>query len=166
MKFLILSCLVLSSVLSVGQVDTSFVFSRKGVTEEFQLKKYAKPSQIKRYPVYAIEKSEVGDLQKLITYFVTEEAELKLLKENRQQVATLYESKIAAFESSQKIQEARIQNFDSAYNEMKKINGQLNSQLKNCEELAIKEHKRKKRPSLFGILGGLAAGVVVGVLIN
>jgi hypothetical protein len=149
-----------------AQTDTSFAFSRKGVEEEFHLKKYQKASQIKKYPIYGIEKSEVNDLQKLLTFFVAGEAELKLLRENNQQMSSLYESKVAAYESNQKIQEARIQNYDSAYNEMKKINGQLNDQLKNCEVLAIKENKRNKRPSLLGILGGLVVGVVVGVLIE
>lgn len=166
MKIPTLIAFLLFFAFADAQVDTSFAFSRKGIQEEFHLTKYQKASQVKKFPIYGIDRSEVSDLQKLLTFFVASEAELKLLKENNQQMSAMYESKVAALEQNQKIQEARVQNYDSAYSEMKKINGQLNDQLKNCEELARKENKRNKRPSLLGILGGLAVGVVVGVLIE
>ena len=149
-----------------AQVDTSFAFSRKGITEHFNLTKYSKSAQIKHFPIYTINKSDVSDIQKLLTFLVAVENEVRLIRENDNQRTSMYESKIAIYEQNLKIQEARVQNYDSAYTEMKKINGQLNDQLKNCEDLAKKENKKNKRPPLLGILGGLAVGFVAGVLLE
>lgn len=168
MKILFLLLFIFLSALDCyAQIDTSFTVVRKNVAAKFSFTKYSKNSPVQHYPMYTIEKSQIHRVNMLLQSFVNNEAGCDLLLKNYDQLDSIFNMKELHYTEIIQTQELRSKNYEEAYQSLLTINEQLDQQLKNSRDLALTEHKKKRNnATLFGILGGLSAGLIIGAIVQ
>ena len=164
--------LIIVPCYTFAQADTSLTFIRKGLTSTIPVKKFYSVDQLKNVlptnlPLYALSEKQFIRVKSILESYIKIEADYDLLRSEFNKKDSVFAAKTNIYNELDSLNRMRIQNFEQAYNASLKINEQMNIQLKNCEGLAKKEHNKSKlKAAIFGILGGLSAGLVVGVLIK
>lgn len=149
-----------------AQVDTSFTIVRKNMSAQFSFTKYTKAAKL-NYPVYTIEKSQIHRVHMLLRSFVKNETSYDSLLMNHDHLDSILKSKELHYTEIIKTHELKFKNYEDAYQSLLTINGQLDQQLNNCKQLAVTEHKKGKgKVKLLGILAGLTAGIIIGVVVD
>jgi hypothetical protein len=166
--FSLVSTLALfSSLHTHAQLDTSFSIVRKNIPATFSFTKHSKDSPVQNYPVYTIEKSQIHRMNMLLRSFVNNETHCDSLQQNNNQLDSILKIKEGGYVKIIETQELRSKNYEEAYKSLLTLNSQLDQQLKNCKDLALAEHKKKKsNATLFGVLAGLSAGLIIGVVVD
>jgi hypothetical protein len=154
-----------------AQLDTSFTLVRFGTPGIFNYKKYTSAEQFKNIrglelPQYSFNEMQFNRIKGLLDKFITNESDYILLRKNFDKKDSIYNAKIAVYNQIDSIQGLRSKNFEQAYNSLVMVNTQFNQQLINCKEIAEKEVRKGKLNSvMYGILGGLTSGVILGVFV-
>ena len=169
MKLLLILCplTVACAITASAQADSTFSIMRSGHEAKFPFIKFTKSEQLSTFPnsslpIYAFDKTQYSRIKGLLYNFALIENDYKqmlIVRDKKDSVATLKERTLT---ESFKLQEERAKNFEASYNSLLSVNKQLNDQLKNAEQLAKAEHRKKKlKPILVGVLA-LSAGVIIG----
>lgn len=154
-----------------AQTDSTFSLLRDGVEAKFQFLKLTKPEQFKTIgssslPLYSFNQGQYNRIKGLLVRFTQMEKEYYLLLNNYHEKDLISATKEKAMIEEALLQEQRAKNFETSYNTLLGVNAQLNDQVKKAEQLAIREHKKRKLNSLlFGVVA-LSAGVAMGVTVR
>jgi hypothetical protein len=84
------------------------------------------------------------------------------LLRNCHSIDSVHSSKENTLARELKLQEDRATNFQASYNSLLSVNTQLNDQLKKTEQLAVKEHRKRKLDSIIVGVLVLSAGIIIG----
>ncbi len=169
--FILLLFLNFISFFGIAQSD-SLVFERQGLKNVIELKKVKSLEQLKTiaglgFPVYAISEKELMRLKNIINTYIKLESEYDKLKINFNQKDSIHTKKANLFLEIDSLQRMRASNYEQAYVSLIKVNEQLNNQLIHCEKLTKKERRKGKlSAALFGILGGLSAGLMISLVLQ
>jgi len=161
----LVNCLSLSRAQS--QVDSTFSVTRNGLEAKFPFKKFSKPEQLKTVPasllpLYSFSAPQYVRIKSLLSSFVLMEGEYNQLLRNCHSIDSVHSSKENTLARELKLQEDRATNFQASYNSLLSVNTQLNDQLKKTEQLAVKEHRKRKLDSIIVGVLVLSAGIIIG----
>lgn len=155
-----------------AQSDTSLTFIRKGLTSTIPIKKFYTSDQLKNtlpanFPLYIFSEKQFTRVKSILETYIKIEADYDLLRKEFNKKDSVFAAKTKIYNELDSLNRMRTQNYEQAYHASLEINEKMNTQLKSCEALAKKEHNKSKwNTTIFGILGGLSAGLIVGVLIK
>ncbi len=155
-----------------AQSDTSLTFIRKGLTTTIPIKKFYTSDQLKNslptnLPLYSFNEKQFTRVKSILETYIKIEVDYDLLRTEFNKKDSVFAAKTTIYNELDSLNRMRTQNYEQAYHSSLKINEQMNTQLKSCEVLAKKEYNKSKwNATIFGILGGLSAGLIVGVLIK
>jgi len=168
---LVLLLVTLCCSFAEAQSDSTFSVLRNGIEAKFPFTKFARPDQFRTVassalPLYGFNKAQFIRIRSLLTNFAQMENDYQKLVLNHHEKDSLLAIKEKTLTQNVKLEEERAINFQTSYNSLLGINAQLNDQVKNAEQLAIHEHKKRKLNSiLLGVLA-FSAGVVIGVTVR
>ena len=118
-------------------------------------------------PFYAFNGSELSDIQTLYSLLLKEGGQQTLFRLQCHQKDSLYTTLLDYYKERDSINNLRVGNYQVAYTSLLAYNSQLNNYVKDCEAIALKQRRRSNiNSTLFGILGGIVTGTIIGVIIR
>lgn len=164
--------IIVSNTKSYCQIDSNFILVRKADTAKFSFKVFSNPEQFRNVtrmplPLYGFNGDQLSKVQTFFSAFLKLEAQEESFRLECKQKDTIYKALLFYYKERDSINNLRVGNYQEAYTSLLTYNSQLNNYVKECEATALKQRRRSNiNSTLFGILGGLVTGTIIGVIIK
>ena len=170
-KILLVLLVLFFGAQAMAQRDSAFIISRNGTEFPIQVKIFDNGNHMQTYhggfPLFSFSRKQAQNIFNYLSSVIETERLQNIDIDKYKLNEILYLKKDSIHYSIDSVTLLRVENFKDAYDSMVDVNKKYNESLQELNRIATDLNNKRNTTGIWiGLLGGIAAGILVGVAVK